>query len=251
MGIFSLPSLDPRRSRWTRRGFMLTGAAVGAGTLIHNPFERLALADGVNGPRRFLSLFFNGAWDVLLGPDSRDPGQTYDTIQMGTDLLAAPYKDPIPVPISGTEVLWGAAMSELVRHADVLTLFRGVNMNTVAHPTGRAYVNTFIPPAGVVPKGDSLGTRFATADSYADLIMPNFVIGMPTFNATMSPELTGVAVDKALEVQDLVKQLGPGGQAQTEELLRAAQDAVHGCVSEHYDGEVPEQVLGISRARMR
>ncbi|NVB41214.1 DUF1501 domain-containing protein [Pseudenhygromyxa sp. WMMC2535] len=240
---------SPPRPRWTRRGFMLAGCA-SAGALIYDPFERLALADDPNDPRRFLSLFFNGAWDVLLGPDSRAPG-TYDGIQLGTDMLDAEFQDPIAVNISGTEVMWGAPMAEVVRHADVLTLFRGVNMNTVAHPTGRAYVNTFIPPAGVVPRGDSLGTRFASADDYGELIMPNFVIGMPTFNATFTPELTGVAVDKALQVKELVKQLGPSGHEQTEMLLRAAQDQVRGCVSAHYDGEVPEEVLGISRQRMR
>ncbi len=238
-----------KQSLRSRRGF-LAGTAAATGALIYNPFERMAWADSPGQPRRFLSLFFNGGWDVLLGPDARAPG-TYDVIELGTDLLAPEFQTPIAVNVGGTEVLWGAAMAELERHADVLTLFRGVNMNTVAHPTARAYINSFIPPSGLLTKGDSLGTRFAAADVYSDLIMPNFVIGMPTFNATLPPELTGVTVDKALEVGDLVRQLGPSGMSQTEQLLRAAQDQLEGCVSQHYAGPIPADLLGISRERMR
>ena len=259
MGISSLFSRTRKhpnivRSGLTRRGFLMSGAAAaaaGAGALIHNPFMRVARADEPGSGRRFVSLYFSGAWDILLGPDARDPGQSYEAIDTGVDRLASPDKDPLPVMVGGQEVLWGAPMAGLVRHADVMTLFRGVNMNTVAHPTGKAYMHTMIPPAGVVARGDSLGTRFASAELYDDLLMPNFVIGMPTFNATMPAELTGITVDKALEIRDLVQRGGASGGDQTEALLRAAQDQTRGCVSEHYQGDIPEQLLGISRDRLR
>ncbi|MCA9708118.1 MAG: DUF1501 domain-containing protein [Myxococcales bacterium] len=230
-----------------RRTFL---ASMGAAAALL-PFAGAGRAEGTSTTRRYVGLYFNGAWDVLLGPDPRDPAQSYDGIDLGTDALAAAYRDPIPVMMAGQEVLWGPTMASLAPHADVLTLFRGVNMNTVAHPAGRAYVNTFIPPSGVVPKGDSMGTRMAAAGAYGDLILPNVSIGMPTFNLVFPPDVTGVRLDRATEMTDLLEPLGdmPLSEA-TLAALRMAQDEVEGCVHEQY-GRPPVEDLQIARDRMR
>jgi len=232
----------------TRRSF-LTGLGTSALLL---PFAGAGRADeALASDHRYVGLYFSGAWDVLLGPDPRDPAVTYPGIDLGTLLLAPAFRDPIPVMMAGEEVLWGPTMAALVPHADVLTLFRGVNMNTVAHPAGRAYVNTFIPPSGVVPKGDSMGTRMAAAHAYDDLILPNVSVGMPSFNLSFPPDVTGVRLSVATEMTDLLQPLGDNPLSPaTVEALRAAQDEVEGCVHELY-GTRPVDDLRIARDRMR
>lgn len=236
------------RSATTRRSF-LTGLGSAAMLL---PFAGAGRADETLEPtRRYVGLYFSGAWDVLLGPDPRDPAASYAGIDLGTELLAPAFQDPIPVMMAGQEVLWGPTMAALVPHADVLTLFRGVNMNTVAHPAGRAYVNTFIPPSGVVPKGDSMGTRMAAAGAYDDLILPNVSVGMPSFNLSFPPDVTGVRLAVATEMSDLLQPLGSNPLSPaTIAALQAAQDEVEGCVHELY-GTRPVDDLRIARERMR
>ncbi|MEX1363136.1 MAG: DUF1501 domain-containing protein [Nannocystaceae bacterium] len=231
-----------------RRRSLLTGLGTSALLL---PFAGTGRAEPETGPRRYVGLYFNGAWDVLLGLDPRDPAGSYSGIDLDTDRLAPQFQDPIPVMMAGQQVLWGPTMSALVPHADVMTIFRGVNMNTVAHPAGRAYVNTFIPPSGVVPKGDSLGTRMATADTYDDLILPNISVAMPTFNQSFAADVTGVRLARATDMGELVapledSPLSPAVQA----ALEAAQDEVEGCVHEQY-GARPVDDLRTARARMR
>lgn len=232
----------------TRRSF-LTGLGASAMLL---PLAGSSRADeAVDPDRRYVGLYFAGGWDVLLGPDPRDPAVSYAGIDLGTSLLAPALRDPIPVTMAGQEVLWGPTMAALVPHADVLTLFRGVNMNTVAHAAGRAYVNSFIPPAGVVPRGDSMGTRMAAAGAYDDLILPNVSVGMPSFNLSFPPDVTGVRLSAATEMMDLLQPLGASPlSAATVEALRAAQDEVEGCVHELY-GARPVDDLRIARERMR
>ncbi len=236
-------SITRRQMLWGALGLGGVAAASSFG-----PLSRL-VADTIED-RRFVAAYFNGGWDVLLGPDARSRDYA-GTLRMGYDMLPAAYRTPRTVEIAGTPVLWGAAMQPVERHADVLTLFRGVNMNTVAHPTGRAYVNTFLPPAGVVARGDSLGTRMATARPTSDLIMPNVAIGVPSYNASYAADVTGVTVARADEVRGLLRPLGDELPPDVEELLRQAQDETGSCVHERVQGGSPDARLRISRARVR
>ncbi len=201
--------------------------------------------------RRFVGLYFNGGWDVLLGPDARDPAKTYSRIELNTDRLPAnpfDFRDPIPVTIGGTEVLWGAAMSNLARHADVTTLFRGVNMNTVAHAAGRAYVNTFLRPAGDVARGDSFATRMA-AGSGGSQILPNVAITTRTYNVSFAPEVSGIRLGSANQVASLLEPRGALLDDTTAALLRTAQDDLDGCLRTR--SAVAESQFQTSRNRMR
>lgn len=232
----------------TRRSF-LTGLGASAMLL---PLAGTGRADEtLDATRRYVGLYFSGGWDVLLGPDPRDPAVAHAGIELGTALLAPSFRDPIPVTMGGEEVLWGPTMAALVPHADVLTLFRGVNMNTVAHSAGRAYVNTFIPPAGVVPRGDSMGTRMAAGGAFDDLILPNVSVGMPSFNHSFPPDVTGVRLSNATEMSDLLQPLAEAPLSPaTLEALQAAQDEVEGCVHAVY-GPRPVDDLRTARERMR
>jgi len=235
--------------RFGRRTLLGGAAAAGAVSAL-GPAVRL-LASPAPGDRRFVGFYLNGGWDLLLGPDARDPARTYAGIDLGTDLLEFRFRDPHAVTVGGQEVLWGAPMRSIVTHADVLTLFNGVNMNTVAHPTGRAYVNTFQPPSGAVPRGDSLGTVMASIPNEGDYILPNLSIGVPTRNESYGPELTGIRTGRATEVLDLLRPINPVFPNEVQLLLEQTQDRLGPCVGETYTGQNPADELLLARERVR
>ncbi len=225
------------------RGFLGGAAALSLGPAAH------LMAQGAP-QRRFVSLYFNGGWDVILGPDPRDPGRTYEALHTGTEYLAPEWQTPIPVTIGGQSTIIGPTMRSLVRHMDVFTLFRGVNMNTVAHPTGRAYVNTFQAPAGVVPRGDSLGTKMAAGTDPEAFVLPNMSIGMPTFNESLDPALTGTRIGRATQMRDLLVPRGRTLPAGVQALLDDARRAERSCVDARYDGALPLELTDGARARL-
>lgn len=233
----------------SRRNF-LVGTSAAATSLALSPLSSLVRADPALGPRRFVALYMNGGWDVLLGLDPRHPSDAPAAIDLGTADLAPEYQEPIAVDMAGQATYWGSTMSEVARHADVATLFRGVNMNTVAHPAGRAYVNSFIPPSGVVVKGDSIGTRMTTAGDVDEVVLPNVSIGVPTRNLSFESRFTGVGLGSATDTRDLVEPVVEPLSPETQALLRATQDQTESCVGKFYPGK-PAEELAVSRERFR
>lgn len=238
-----------------RRTFLQSLLGAGAFAAVA-PTVRLLADEPVE--RRFVSLYFNGGWDVLLGPDARRPG-TYEGLHTGYDLLDPAFRSPMDVRLGEQTALWGAAMGALTArgagdeapHSSLCTLFKSVNMNTVAHPAGRAYVNTFRSPSGVVPRGSSFGTVMATGGNlHEGLVLPNVSIGMPSFNEGYAPDYTGVRTSTAPAILDLLQPRETLDDA-TEALLRAAQDAAESCVGRAYEGRRPADDLRESRERVR
>lgn len=235
----------------SRRGFLAAG--VGA-TLMFDGRARVQHVMGADpeATQRFVSVYFNGGWDVLLGLDPRDPARTYASIDLGTNLLAPEFRTPVAVTIGGTETILGAAATALARHADVATIFRGVNMNTVAHETGRAYTNSFLPPAGVVVRGSSISTLAAGVGPIPEeCILPNVSIGLPSFNVNQPAELTAIALRRAPEITGLLRPISPLMTPELEGLLRQAQDSAVSCVSPKYPGPRPNEQLLAARKRSR
>lgn len=242
-----------QRRRWLK-GALGAGALTGLGALLPGSPLRRHLFAAEGEEMRFVGLYLNGGWDVLLGPDARDPSRSYAGIHLGTDRLAAEWRTPIPVTIGGTPTLWGAPMRALVDagHHDIATVFRSVNMNTVAHAAGRAYVNTFRRPAGTQARGSSLGTVLATAGPLEDgLVMPNVSIGLPTYNEHYAADYNGVRTSRATGLLPLLEPRGPNLPDEVEALLLAAQDASRGCVATHYEGGPPADQLREARRRVR
>lgn len=236
-------------SVFTSRRSLLVGvpATLAAAGLGH--YARPLYANPNHAPHRFISLYFNGAWDVLIGLDPRDPSSNPSGIDLGYNRLAPEFREPTPWTFGGQETLIGPTMDDLFDHRDVMTIFRGVNMNTVAHPTGRAYVNTFIPPAGVVPKGDSLATRMAAGANYDDFLLPNVSIGVPSFNLSFAPAVTGIGMGRATDATNLVEPLGDTLDTETAALLRAAREASGSCVGAGYS-DPPAARVDIARDRV-
>ncbi|MBN8616064.1 MAG: DUF1501 domain-containing protein, partial [Deltaproteobacteria bacterium] len=160
--------------------------------------------------QRIIFCEMNGAWDLLLSCDPRDPARTYAGIELGSDLLASRYRDPRPATIGtgsfARSTLLGSTTRALDAHLDVLTLVRGMTMATVAHPTGRAYMATGIAPAGSNARGSSLGAALANAyeEGGAPPILPHVAMGTLSFNRQFPPTATALGLDSPHDLPDLL-----------------------------------------------
>lgn len=234
------------------RRFLLRGALGGVGMLSLKPLTRVLAQDAAAAAagRRFVACYLSGGWDVLLGPDPRDPSRSYPGIDLGTERLAQEYQDPIPVSLGGTETLWGASMAALVPHADLVTLFRGMNMNTVSHDTARLYSHTAIEPDNTLAKGDSIGTIAAAAFDDGKLI-PNAAIQVESFNKKFDNRFTAFQMSDPDEISDLVGLNRNRLPDYLETMLRDTLDSAKSCVSPEYQGRLPQDQLELSRDRLK
>lgn len=230
------------------RRLLFRGAVGGVGMLALSPVTRL-LAQQVSG-HRFVACYMSGGWDVLLGADPRDPARTYSGIDLGTDRLQQQYRDPLPVTVGGREVLWGASMQALVQHADIATIFRGINMNTVSHSTATSYSHTGIQPSNSLAKGDSIGTIVAAAADDGRLI-PNTAINVRSYNRSFDNRLTAFEMSNANEINQLIGANQNRLPDTVETLLSKALDSARSCVSPAYKGRLPADQLELSRDRLK
>lgn len=206
------------------------------------------------GLRRFIACELHGGWDVLLGPDPRDPARRYPGIDLGTDLLARDDREPFEVRVGGASHLWGPTMAPLREHADVVTVFRGVNMNTVAHPTGQAYGNTCVLPSGTAARGSSLGAVFAAAATGADApILPFVAIGTPAYAEGLPGHATALRLERARDLGTVLRPTPRELPSAIEALLAAAAEDAVSCIGPRYvDGPAEERALARERlARLR
>jgi len=238
-------------TRFARRDLIRCGLAAG-GALMAAPIARLFAQPGAAEDRRLVACYFSGGWDVLLGPDAQEP-----TARNGIGRLDGParYKTPFPVTLGGREVLWGGPMRALAEHADLTTCFRGVNMNTVSHPTGRAYVVSMKQPAGTVVRGNALGTVFASGgqlEGEGAPALPNVAIGMQSTNVDYDLAASAVQIDRPNEIAYLIDAPRPDRTlpATVEQLLAEAQDESESCISDRHAGS-PVGGLELSRERLR
>jgi uncharacterized protein (DUF1501 family) len=229
------------------RRSLLKGLAGGAATYALWPLRPL-LAQTAAG-HRFVACFLDGGWDVLLAGDPRDPGRSYEGIDLDIDRLAPEFQDPFPVSMGGTEQLWGPTMRALEPHADLATFFRGINMNTVSHETAKSYSHTGSQPAGSVAEGDSIGTVAAAVHDKGTLL-PNASISMPSYNRAFDNRFSAIRMNDPREIRDLIGATRGALPEGVESLLHQALEDSYSCVSPAYSGRLPEDELSISRDRI-
>jgi hypothetical protein len=136
----------------TRRNFLklLGGSAALAAT--HGPLMR-AFAEG-SSDEFFIFIHASGGWDVTLWSDPRnemaglvEPAATDNTDiagltnwkskpLVGSETSADTFELVKP---AGSNITFGPAIGELVKHYDKICLFNGVEMNTVSHPDGTVF----------------------------------------------------------------------------------------------------------------
>ncbi|MDH3625452.1 MAG: DUF1501 domain-containing protein [Myxococcales bacterium] len=230
------------------RRYLFRGALAGVGMLTLAPITRV-LGQSLGG-RRLVACYLSGGWDVLLGPDTRDPLRTYDGIDLDINRLPGQYQDPIPVMSGGSEVLWGSTMAALVPHAELVTIFRGMNMNTVSHESARLYSHTGLEPDNTLAKGDSLSTIAAATFDDGKLI-PNAAINVANFNKSFDNRVTAFQMNDPDEIGQLIGLNRDRLPDYLENLVRTSLDASRSCVSPEYAGRLPEDQMQLSRDRLK
>ncbi|MFP2931051.1 DUF1501 domain-containing protein [Pyxidicoccus sp. 3LG] len=157
-----------------RRTFLKAAAGFMGSTLLGGlPFRAFAqAAELAPADRCFVFVYFSGGWDQLLAFDPRDPDEfTADRaaetkILPGYNLLTdtANYQQRpiIPNERAGAgrpNIDFGPAVGRLADHYDLMTVIRGINMNTLGHEVGYRYFLTGKIPIGSAARGSSTATE--------------------------------------------------------------------------------------------
>ncbi|QDE88333.1 transcriptional initiation protein Tat [Myxococcus xanthus] len=157
-----------------RRTFLKATAGFMGSTLLGGlPFRAFAQAAEVApADRCFVFVYFNGGWDQLLAFDPRDP--TEFTADRASETKILPGYDQIndsrfesrpliPAELPGvgrSNIDFGPAVgNELAKHYDLMTVVRGINMNTLGHEVGYRYFLTGKMPIGSAARGSSTATE--------------------------------------------------------------------------------------------
>lgn len=158
-----------------RRTFLKAAAGFMGSTLLGGvPFRAFAQATDLAPPDRcFVFVYFAGGWDQLLALDPRDPDvftpdRTAETrILPGYSLLAndSRFETRPLVPeekpgVGPSNIVFGPAVgTKLAAHYDLMTVVRGINMNTLGHEVGYRYFLTGKLPNGSAARGSSTATE--------------------------------------------------------------------------------------------
>jgi hypothetical protein len=199
--------------RSDRRVFLKSlGLGAGAFMLSSGVMPKRVRAAGEG--RNFVFAYFQGGWDTLLSLDPRDPNVFTDArvgstkIELAWDRLPATYQRTIIQP-SGSNIAFGPAAGAIANHFDVMTVVRGISMDTVTHEVGRRYFITGMVPRGTRAAGSAMGTRVVTQQGDLRPI-PNLVSRVETYNEGDPPFASGMSVQSPV---DLVAALQDGPQA--------------------------------------
>jgi hypothetical protein len=216
---------NPLSRPLSRRGLLQGALAIGAGATLfggHRVLDRLTgLAHAANTPsatrpdRHYIFCYFSGGWDILLGLDPRNPavftnGNAPTTrIQPGYELATTSDRPVVDALNDGTMML-GPFMGELVRHADKLTVVRGINMDTLTHEVGRRRFITGRPPSGLKARGSSTDAWFSGLYGGNEPV-PNLALGVESYNTGDLPNYSTALF--AQGVDDLMRVLGVSDSA--------------------------------------
>lgn len=204
----------------SRRSFLNGALAIGAGATLlggHRVLDRLSgLAHAANTtplaapPRHYIFCYFSGGWDILLGLDPRNPavftnGNAPTTrIQPGYELVTTTDR-PVLDALNDGSMMLGPFMGELARHADKMTVVRGINMDTLTHEVGRRRFITGRPPSGLKARGSSTDAWFSGLFGGHEPV-PNLALGVESYNTGDLPNYSTALF--AQGVDDLIRVLG-------------------------------------------
>ncbi|MCP3164913.1 DUF1501 domain-containing protein [Myxococcus qinghaiensis] len=155
-----------------RRTFLKAAAGFMGSTLLGGmPFRSFAQAAALApADRCFVFVYFNGGWDQLLAFDPKDPDEfTPDRaaetrILPGYNLINDTRFSSIPLRpeksgVGRSNIDFGPAVGRLSEHFDLMTVIRGINMNTLGHEVGYRYFLTGKMPIGSAARGSSTATE--------------------------------------------------------------------------------------------
>jgi uncharacterized protein (DUF1501 family) len=188
-------------SSFSRRSLLRGLASLGAASAASTPLFRAfagngagAGAVGANSDEFFIFVHALGGWDVTLGVDARweekglvNPASTINTATDGIrnwtsdgPTLADGGQSFKPIRPAGSPFTFGPGIGDFARHADKMTLFNGLAMNTVSHPDGQVYVATGRHLNGGRPNQSSIDVALASDLGPAQLL-PVVSVLYPSF----------------------------------------------------------------------
>jgi uncharacterized protein (DUF1501 family) len=157
----------------------------------------------------FIFCYFNGGWDLQLCLDPRDPRSFRDDLRKVTRIQTGYEQLPGDADLVRTsvpEMVFGPYIGDLARHAERLTVVRGISMDTLTHEVGRRRFLTGRPPAGLQAQGSNLATVLAANLGQSEPI-PQLSVRVESYNAAMPAFASAIRVTS---VDDLVRALRPG-----------------------------------------
>ncbi|MBL8923510.1 MAG: DUF1501 domain-containing protein [Myxococcaceae bacterium] len=195
----------------------------------------------------FVFAYFGGGWDALLNLDPRDPNEftperiSETRILPGYSLLANdPTYPTMPIQRQGSNIAFGPAVGRFADHFDVMSVVRGINMNTVAHEVGFRYFLTGKEPNGSAARNSSTATE-VVGQLYPKMAanqrppVPNLAFNIESYNDRYGGYANALRVSSA---NDLLLTLAPSPTAIDSEIEKQLID-MRGqpvtCESQLYD----------------
>lgn len=207
---------------------LLQTVGLGAAGVTLGALPLKARADAA-GDRRFLFVYFEGGWDVLMSLDPRDPGQPAASMKidlawkkLGSRYATMGWNGPgsgnglveVPNPTARGVRSFGPAIGGMRRHHADMCLVRGINMETLTHEVGRRLFITGRQPLGLTAQGSSTPTLIASQQGPQTLV-PNLSFRVETYAEQMPAYAAGL---KVASVDDLTRALSAGRVTQTPEV---------------------------------
>lgn len=199
----------------------------------------------------FLLVSMSGGWDQLLALDPRDntdarfsesearkPGGTgihpaYDRVaEAETRALLA--TTPSGIQRAGGLSFGPVVPATLLRHANEVSILRGVAMDTLTHEVGRRYFMTGKFPRGLAPNGSSIDSVAAAAAGGATLL-PNLSVVAESYNEGLPPFANATVVNGATDLQVALRPFGATLDPRGAEALHRFQDGEPTCESVSLD----------------
>jgi uncharacterized protein (DUF1501 family) len=215
-----------------RRGFLKAAAGfMGASLLGGVPFRAFAQQAVLSAPDRcFVFVYFSGGWDQLLAFDPRDPNvftperATETRILPGYSLINDSRFSGVPVVPEKNGVRsnidFGPAVGKLADHFDLMTVVRGINMNTVGHDVGYRYFLTGKQPIGSAARGSSTATEIV-GQMAPTVPIPSIAYNIETYNDRYPGRANALRVSRSA---DLLLTLAPSSRTLDSELEKQLVD---------------------------
>lgn len=225
-----------------RRTFLK--AATGfAGASLFGGLSFKAFADAASlapADHCFVFAYFSGGWDVLLSLDPRDPA-TFNAerisetrILPGYNLLTDSSFPQTVIRPEGSNIDFGPAVGRMANHFDVMSIVRGINMNTVGHEVGYRYFLTGKEPNGSAARGSTTATEIV-GQLQPRVPVANIAYNIETYNDRYPGYANALRVSSS---NDLLLTLAPGPTALDSEIEKELVD-MHGrrvsCEADLYD----------------
>lgn len=252
----------------TRRQVLET-AGLGAGLVTLRTMLWPARAEAATGapPGYLLLCYFSGGWDQLLALDPRDqtrpqyqPAQAYANGGSGiypaydkvidTNVKAVLAGNPTGVQAARNLSFGPAVPASLQQHAQDLCVVRGINMGTLTHEVGRRYFITGKFPRGLQAAGSALPTVVAAQAGDTSEI-PNLAVSVESYNENFPAFASGLEVQGANDVQNVLRPGGTPVPAGTDGLLRAYEAQGLACNGHELGGGGLATLFRASRLKAR